>query len=263
MSGFSYGNPRPAAGISRWSGPPYANNLPPDRTNQVNGTPYGNFSYPNIPNMYQASSTIPPRTTTYHPHLGSEEEKAPVPYPSPQSQTTLSRNDQKELEELRLFKQDIQRRALLRRLTNPSESQIESEESQALASYINGYEGSPNMMKAGTWKDSHSFKSSKKNYYPWYIRIIQFLKQRKLDLLAQGKIVPNEKWSLESLERYAMDLEIVKNALIQSVDDEVVQATSRANHPHEILDYMRATYADITEVQKQNSMYLYEMSNLR
>jgi hypothetical protein len=105
-----------------------------------------------------------------------------MPYPSPQSQTTLSRNDQKELEELRLLKQDIQRRALLRRLTNRSESQVESEESQALTSYINGYKGSPNMMKAGTWKDSHSFKSSEKNYYPWYTRIMQFLKQRKLDL---------------------------------------------------------------------------------
>jgi hypothetical protein len=172
----------------------------------------------------------------------------------------LESEEQKELEDLRRLKEDIQRRALLRKLTNRSESQAESEESQALANYANGYEGSPNMMKAGSWKDTHSFKSTDKNYYPWHTRIMQFLKQRKLDLLALGKIVPNERWSLESLQRYEVDLEIVKNALIQSVDDEVVQATSRANHPHEILDYMRTTYADNTEVQKQNLMY--EMSNL-
>ena len=115
-------------------------------------------------------------------------------------------------------------------------------------------------MKAGTWKSEHSFRSVEKNYYPWLTRIMQFLRQRKLDLLALGKIVPNEKWSLESLERYEIDLEIVKNALMQSVDDEVIQATSRATHPHEILDYMKTTYADNTEIQKQNLMY--EMSNL-
>jgi hypothetical protein len=75
-----------------------------------------------------------------------------------------------------------------------------------------------------------------------------------------SKITPNENWSLQSIREYEHDLMVVKSILQNSVDDLVIQATSRIKYPHEILAHMKITYADNTEIQKQN--LLYEMSNL-
>jgi hypothetical protein len=222
------------------------------------------------------SSTIPPKASTpprirnssprYFP-INLDEEKEPTPIPPAQNTQVSSQPAQNipihiwnELEKLRELKEELERHALLKRLTESSERQEKDDESLILASFEHEYEGSSNKIKTGTWKTEHNFKSTEKNYYPWLSRIMQFLRQRNLDLLAQGKIVPSEKWSLASLRRYQIDMEFVRNALIQSVDDLVVQATNRSKHPHEILEYMKTTYADDTEIQKQNLMH--EMSNL-